>query len=299
MRAAHRIGSCTVTSLVPSGKVASTWTSWIISAMPSITWSRGEDVRAGLHQLGDGAAVARALDDEVGDQRDRLGMVELDAALEPPARHHRGHGDQQLVLLARRQVHAASLSISQQPRQRRRRAAPPARATRSRRSARAVAGDRIAPTSMPFQAADADLAGIPADARAHRVEPSPRRRARRSTRRDRRARRRRPPAPASCSAIAPSSRSASAKTSRPPRRTRQRSRKRAVPHRLAHRGAAEHHGLDQEQAAHRRRSSTSMRARQRARRSNRMVSCGSQSSLAPAPTVERARRCRASAPSER
>ena len=35
--AAHRIGSCTVTSLVPSGKVASTWISWIISAMPSIT----------------------------------------------------------------------------------------------------------------------------------------------------------------------------------------------------------------------------------------------------------------------
>ena len=34
---AHRIGSCTVTSLVPSGNVASTWMSWIISGMPSIT----------------------------------------------------------------------------------------------------------------------------------------------------------------------------------------------------------------------------------------------------------------------
>src|SRR4030095_12617262 len=33
----HLIGSCTVTSLVPSGNVASTWMSWIISAMPSIT----------------------------------------------------------------------------------------------------------------------------------------------------------------------------------------------------------------------------------------------------------------------
>ena len=33
----HRIGSCTVTSFVPSGNVASTWMSWIISAMPSIT----------------------------------------------------------------------------------------------------------------------------------------------------------------------------------------------------------------------------------------------------------------------
>ena len=33
----QRIGSWTVTSLVPSGKVASTCTSWIISAMPSMT----------------------------------------------------------------------------------------------------------------------------------------------------------------------------------------------------------------------------------------------------------------------
>src|SRR5207237_6766463 len=36
----YLIGSCTVTSLVPSGKVASTWMSWIISGMPGITWSR-------------------------------------------------------------------------------------------------------------------------------------------------------------------------------------------------------------------------------------------------------------------
>src|SRR5262249_52850471 len=39
-RLVHRIGSCTVTSLVPSGNVASTWMSWIISAMPSITSPR-------------------------------------------------------------------------------------------------------------------------------------------------------------------------------------------------------------------------------------------------------------------
>src|SRR5579875_484364 len=36
----HRIGACTVTSFVPSGKVASTWISSIISATPSITCSR-------------------------------------------------------------------------------------------------------------------------------------------------------------------------------------------------------------------------------------------------------------------
>jgi hypothetical protein len=36
---------------------------------------------AGLHQLGDGLAVARAFHDEVADQRDGLGMVELHPAL--------------------------------------------------------------------------------------------------------------------------------------------------------------------------------------------------------------------------
>src|SRR5882757_7572910 len=51
----------------------------------------GDHLRAGLHQFSDGAAVARALDDEVGDDGDRLGMVELDAALQSAARHHGGH----------------------------------------------------------------------------------------------------------------------------------------------------------------------------------------------------------------
>src|SRR5205814_8464846 len=40
----HGIGWCTVTSLVPSGNVASTWISGIISGMPSITWSRARSV---------------------------------------------------------------------------------------------------------------------------------------------------------------------------------------------------------------------------------------------------------------
>src|SRR6516164_3003109 len=37
-----------------------------------------KDVGAAFHQLGDGAAVARAFEDEVGDQRDGFRMVELD-----------------------------------------------------------------------------------------------------------------------------------------------------------------------------------------------------------------------------
>src|SRR5258706_1197041 len=36
----HAIGSCSVTSFRPSGKVASTWTSSIISGTPSMTSSR-------------------------------------------------------------------------------------------------------------------------------------------------------------------------------------------------------------------------------------------------------------------
>ena len=76
--------------------------------MPSITCVAREHVGARLHQLGDGAAVARAFDDEIGDERDRLRMIELHAALEPAPRHHRRHGDQQLVLLARGQMHGFS-----------------------------------------------------------------------------------------------------------------------------------------------------------------------------------------------
>ena len=44
----HAIGWCTVTSLVPSGKVASTWMSGIISATPSITSARASTVLPSL-----------------------------------------------------------------------------------------------------------------------------------------------------------------------------------------------------------------------------------------------------------
>ena len=69
--------------------------------MPSITCARREHMRAGFHQPGDGFAVARAFQDEIGNQRHGFRVIELDAALEPAARHHRGHGDQQLVFFAR------------------------------------------------------------------------------------------------------------------------------------------------------------------------------------------------------
>ena len=65
----------------------------------------GEHMGAVAHEIGDAFAVARAFQDEIGDQRHRFRVVELDAALEPAARHHGGHGDQQFVLFARRQIH--------------------------------------------------------------------------------------------------------------------------------------------------------------------------------------------------
>src|SRR5579884_846197 len=64
-----------------------------------------QDRAAIAHQLGNRPAVARTLYDVVGNQRDRLGVVELDAAFEPAPRHDRGHRHEELVLFARRQVH--------------------------------------------------------------------------------------------------------------------------------------------------------------------------------------------------
>src|SRR3546814_4377990 len=58
---------------------------------PSHHLVAGDDMRTGLHQIGDAAPVARALQNIVRNQRDHLGMVELHAALKPAARDHRRH----------------------------------------------------------------------------------------------------------------------------------------------------------------------------------------------------------------
>ncbi len=50
-------------------------------------------------------AVALISDFILEGARDGLRMVEFDAALEPAPRHHRRHGDQELVLLARSEMH--------------------------------------------------------------------------------------------------------------------------------------------------------------------------------------------------
>ena len=291
MRAPHRIGSCTVTSLVPSGNVASTWMSWIISAMPSITCARVSTWAPSLHQLGDAAAVARAFQDEIGDQRDRFGMVELDAALQPAARHHRGHGDQQLVLFARREIHG-SLQFSHS---RGSGAAPSAVSTRDQIVAqrRAIGGD-AARDSKPVPGRDADFAGkIMLHARTAATLSSPPGISARSPS-PRRPRRR--PAPPELAAMPPSSRTVSAKTSLPPTRTRQRSKKR--PESPSRPWPSGRRRPPRPTARWRQRArSTSIVRRSRAR-SNRIVSCGSQAER-PAGTDSSLTSISVSGPSER
>jgi len=60
---------------------------------------------ARLHQVGHGAAIACALHHEIGNQRNRFWVVQLDAAFQPAARHHGGHGNQQLVFFSWAKVH--------------------------------------------------------------------------------------------------------------------------------------------------------------------------------------------------
>ena len=62
----------------------------------------GQHLAAADHQLGDGAAVAGAFEEVVGDQRDRLGVVEPQAAGLPAACQFGCIGQQQPVLFMRR-----------------------------------------------------------------------------------------------------------------------------------------------------------------------------------------------------
>ncbi len=103
------IGWCTVTSLVPSGKVASTWMSrnHLGDAVHHI--GAGQHGAAFAHELRHGLAVACAFHHGGADQGHRLGVVEL----QPPglaALGQQGGGeDQQLVFFAGSQFHIASL----------------------------------------------------------------------------------------------------------------------------------------------------------------------------------------------
>ena len=50
--------------------------------------------------------LSGTFDDRVSNQRNGLGMIQFDAPLQAPARHHRSSGDQQFVLFTRRQSHS-------------------------------------------------------------------------------------------------------------------------------------------------------------------------------------------------
>src|SRR4029453_2697432 len=64
-----------------------------------------EDGGPERHQVGDRTPVADPFQDLGGDQRHRLGIVQLEAAPATAARHLGGDEDEEFVLLARSQMH--------------------------------------------------------------------------------------------------------------------------------------------------------------------------------------------------
>src|SRR6476646_3767176 len=237
-----------------------------------------QHMRALLHQLGDGFAVARAFQDEVGNQRHRLRVIELDAALEPSARHHGGDRDQQLVLLTRRQVHRRPF-IMRYCNQSRGTDVPSAASSASR-SRRNVMPSRATSraTAMPFQA---EMAASPLNSTTRKAASVPS-----SPGAIKTVASAMPPlaaaGAASLPATAPSSRTLSANSSRPPRRTRQWSLQwpSCIASPMAARPNSTASAISSDAPAA---SSTSMRRDSRAR-SNKIVSCGSQASRPPAAT---------------
>src|SRR5690606_34332092 len=186
-----------------------------------------QHLRARLHQLRDAPTIARTLDHKIRDERDRFGMVELHATLETATCDIGCHGDQQLVLLARREVHAMGIPLFSDVSQvihTRGMARPESTSVARMMSRRTSSGvPRNRAVRILFQA----LAP-----QSERASASPVRTAsiRSSTPGASAITRPVPRAPAATagrpriSAMWPSTRTASAKTSRPPRRMRHRSR---------------------------------------------------------------------------
>src|SRR5215813_1245613 len=74
----------------------------------------GQNLPARGHELGDGLFITRSLQDEIADERNAFGIVELDAPREPRPRHRRGECDHQLVPFTRGEMHISSGSRGQQ-----------------------------------------------------------------------------------------------------------------------------------------------------------------------------------------
>ncbi|CAB4906521.1 unannotated protein [freshwater metagenome] len=69
-----------------------------------------EHFPARRHQLGHGLSVTSTLEEVIGDDRDRLGVIEFQAASTAPPREFGGVADEQSILLVRRQPHVGSPS---------------------------------------------------------------------------------------------------------------------------------------------------------------------------------------------
>ena len=98
-----------MTSLVPSGEVASTWMSVNYFRHAVHHLRACEHTCAPDSQIGNTSAIARTFQDEIGDKRDGFRVIELDPPIEPAARDHGGGGDQELVFFPRRGCTPASI----------------------------------------------------------------------------------------------------------------------------------------------------------------------------------------------
>src|SRR5262249_37340904 len=70
-----------------------------------------EHIGAPFHQPGNPPAAARPPPNENRNQRHTFRMIELDAALETPARNHGSHGNEQLVLFPWSEVHGLAFEL--------------------------------------------------------------------------------------------------------------------------------------------------------------------------------------------
>ena len=90
--------------------------------MPTSAGDAGEHIvgcqnrRATGHQLGDRAAVACPLEDLVGDQRTRLGIVEAKPTRSSPPGKFRRQEEQQAIGFFGREMHAVNLDLFRRPR---------------------------------------------------------------------------------------------------------------------------------------------------------------------------------------
>ena len=90
------------------------------------------------HQFGDGASVAGAFEQVVGEDRDRFGVVEFQAARLSTSRQFSGVGQQQAVLFVRGQKHVRDIATTGGNRQCTRIAATPAAGSARRTCPRAT-----------------------------------------------------------------------------------------------------------------------------------------------------------------